>query len=218
MELRFDVVLRYLPFLLRGVQGTFLVTITSMSLGLLLGLFVAIARLSQRRWLGRMAEFYVDTVRALPPLVILVWIFYVSPIAVGVSLSPFASAIIGLSVYASSYLAEIFRAGIRSIERGQWDASRALGMNPIQVMRRVIMPQAVVRMLPPFGGLFITLFKDSAIVSAIGVADLMRQGLTLSVSLVRPIEVFTVVGIVYLVLTYPQTVWVNYLHRRFLSH
>jgi polar amino acid transport system permease protein len=218
MQLRFDIVLQYLPFLLRGIWITFLVTIASISLGLFLGLLIAVARLSRYRVLSRLAEIYVDIVRAIPVLVILVWIFYVSPIVVGIFLSPVVSAIISLSLYASSYLAEIFRAGIRSIERGQRDAALALGMSPAQTMRRVILPQAVVRMLPPFGSMFVTLFKDSAIVSAIGVADLMQQGFTLSTSLVRPIEVLTVVGILYLILTYPQTLWVNYLHKRFLSH
>jgi len=87
-----------------------------------------------------------------------------------------------------------------------------------QMMRRVILPQAIVRMLPPLGSMFVSLFKDSAVVSAIGVYDLMRQGLTLSLTLIRPMEVLTVTALLYFVLTYPQTLWVNYLHKRFLAH
>ncbi len=218
MIFRFDLVLRFLPFLIQGVKITFLISLASISAGIVLGLIIAIARLSRLRAVSVAAGIYVDIVRAIPLLVILVWVFYVLPILTGFSLPPLLSSIVALSLYASGYIAEIYRAGIRSVEQWQWHAALALGMSPAQMMRRVILPQAVVRMLPPFGSMFVTLFKDSAIVSTIGVADLMRQGLSLSIALIRPTEVLTVVALLYLILTYPQTLWVNYLHRRFLSH
>jgi len=217
-EWRFDEALRYLPFLLQGIKFTFLITLVSISIGAAIGLLIAIARSSRFRLLTAIAGFYVDVMRAIPVLVLLVWIFFVMPILIGYSLTPFVSGVVALSLYASAYLAEIFRAGIQSIEQNQWQASLALGMTFWQMMRRVILPQAIVRMLPPLGSMFVSLFKDSAVVSAIGVYDLMRQGLTLSLTLIRPMEVMTITAVLYFVLTYPQTIWVNYLHRRFSAH
>lgn len=217
-EWRFDEALRYLPFLVQGIKLTFLITLVSTSIGAAIGLFIAIARSSRFKLASAIAGFYVDVMRAIPVLVLLVWVFFVMPILIGYSLTPFASGVVALSLYASAYLAEIFRAGIRSLERNQWQAGLALGMTFWQMMRRVILPQAIVRMLPPLGSMFVSLFKDSAVVSAIGVYDLMRQGLTLSLSLIRPMEVMTITAVLYFVLTYPQTIWVNYLHRRFSAH
>jgi len=217
-EWRFDEALRYLPFLVQGIKLTFLITLVSTSIGAAIGLLIAIARSSRFKLASAIAGFYVDVMRAIPVLVLLVWVFFVMPILIGYSLTPFASGVVALSLYASAYLAEIFRAGIRSLERNQWQAGLALGMTFWQMMRRVILPQAIVRMLPPLGSMFVSLFKDSAVVSAIGVYDLMRQGLTLSLSLIRPMEVMTITAVLYFVLTYPQTIWVNYLHRRFSAH
>lgn len=217
-EWRFDEALRYLPFLVQGIKLTFLITLVSTSIGAAIGLLIAIARSSRFKLASAIAGFYVDIMRAIPVLVLLVWVFFVMPILIGYSLTPFASGVVALSLYASAYLAEIFRAGIRSLERNQWQAGLALGMTFWQMMRRVILPQAIVRMLPPLGSMFVSLFKDSAVVSAIGVYDLMRQGLTLSLSLIRPMEVMTITAVLYFVLTYPQTIWVNYLHRRFSAH
>jgi len=217
-EWRFDEALRYLPFLLQGIKITFLITLVSISIGAAMGLLIALARSSRFRFVTAAAGFYVDVLRAIPVLVLLVWVFFVMPILIGYSLTPFVSGVVALSLYSSAYLAEVFRAGIRSIERSQWQAGLALGMTFWQMMRRVILPQAIVRMLPPLGSMFVSLFKDSAVVSAIGVYDLMRQGLTLSLTLIRPMEVLTVTALLYFVLTYPQTLWVNYLHKRFLAH
>lgn len=217
-EWRFDEALRYLPFLVQGIKLTFLITLVSTSIGAAIGLLMAIARSSRFKLASGIAGFYVDVMRAIPVLVLLVWVFFVMPILIGYSLTPFASGVVALSLYASAYLAEIFRAGIRSLERNQWQAGLALGMTFWQMMRRVILPQAIVRMLPPLGSMFVSLFKDSAVVSAIGVYDLMRQGLTLSLSLIRPMEVMTITAVLYFILTYPQTIWVNYLHRRFSAH
>jgi len=217
-DLHFELVFRFFAFLLQGVKITFFLTVTAMLIGLVVGLFVAMARLSRLWFVQRIAGLYIDIVRAIPLLVLLVWFFYVMPIITTFSPDPLTSGVLALSIYASAYLAEIYRAGIRSVDRSQIQAALALSMTPWQTARRIILPQAIVRVLPPLGSMFITLFKDSAIVSVIGVPDLMRQGLSLSLSLIRPTEVLTVVALLYLVLTYPQTLWVNFLHKRFLSH
>lgn len=217
-EFRFDAVLPHLPFLLRGLQLTVRITVIAMACGLVLGLVVAFARMSRFSVVRGLSSLYIDVFRSTPLLVQLVWIYFVLPILLGYSITAFTAGTIALSLYVSAYLAEIYRAGIRSVDYGQTETSLALGMTSAQVMRRTVLPQAVVRMLPPLGSMFVTLFKESALVSAIGVADLLRQGLSLSQYTIRPVEVLTVTALLYLVLTWVQTLWVNALHRRLLSH
>jgi polar amino acid transport system permease protein len=217
-QLHFDEVLVYLPFLLQGVVMTFVVSITSMAFGLVIGLVVAVARLSRLRIVNEIAGFYIAFFQSTPVLVQLIWIFFVMPILLGISLNPFVAGITALSLYVGAYLAEVYRTGINSIERGQWLASAALGMTYVQTMHRIILPQAIVRMLPPFSSMFITLFKESALVSVIGIADLMRQGLALAQFTFRPLEALTVTCVIYLIITYPQTLLANYLHKRYLAH
>lgn len=209
---------RYWSFLLSGILTTFLVVATSLGFGFVIGLFTAIARLSRFRILRAIAGGYVDFFRGTPALIILVWIYFVLPILIGVSLSPLPAGILALSLVGGAFLAEVFRTGIRSVERGQGDAAEALGMTSSQVMRRVILPQAIVRMLPPLVSIVVALFKESALVSVIGVSDLMRQGLAISAFTFRPFEALTVVAFAYLLITYPFTVIANVLHRRLLAH
>lgn len=217
-DFNFEVVLRNLPFLLQGLRITVVITLIAMAVGMVLGLVAALTRLADNRLARALSSAYVDLFRSTPLLVQLIWFYFVLPIIIGYSISPFTAGAIALSLYAGAYLAEIYRAGIKSIDEGQSEASLALGMTPAQALRRTILPQAVVRMLPPFGSMFVTLFKESALVSAIGVADLLRQGLSLSQFTVRPVEVLTVMALLYFLITYVQTVWVNSLHRRYLSH
>ncbi len=143
-----------------------------------------------------------------------IWIYYALPIMTGKSLTAFVAGSIGLSLYAGSFLSEIFRAGILSVERGQTEAALALGMKS-QAMRRVILPQAVTRMLPPIGSSLITLVKDSALLSVISVPELMRQSETLASLTFRRMEVLTVAAFIYFAMTYPLSRGVDYLHRRF---
>lgn len=215
-EWRFDLAIRYIPFLLQGLKITVLITLISMAIGAVIGLLAALARLSKIRMVDPLATFYVDFFRSTPVLVQLVWVYYCVPIITGRSVSAFASGVIALSLYVGSFLAEIYRAGILSIPRGQREAALALGMTGTQAMRRVILPQAVVRMLPPMGSMFISLFKESSLASAIAVAELMWQAQALIAFLFRPMEVFTLTALLYFVVTYPQAIWVNYLHRKLL--
>lgn len=189
-----------------------------MALALVVGLIVAVARISRLPVVSHGASLYVDFFRSTPLLVQLVWIFFVLPVVLGFSLDSLQSGIISLGLYFGAFFAEIYRAGIRAVEKGQWDAARALGMTHRQSLERIILPQAVVVMLPIFGGMFVTLIKDSALVSSIGVFELMRQGMALSGFLFRPLEVITVVAILYVLITYPTTVWINYLHKRYLAN
>lgn len=217
-EFRFDEVLPYLPFLLKGAKITVQITVIAMAFGMVFGLVVAFGRMSRFSVVRGISSLYINLFRSTPLLVQLVWIYFVLPILLGYSIPALVAGTVALSLYVSAYIAEIYRSGIRSVDYGQTETSFALGMTRTQTMRRTVLPQAVVRMLPPLGSMFVTLFKESALVSAIGVADLLRQGLSLSQYTIRPVEVLTVTALMYLVLTWMQTLWVNALHRRLLSH
>jgi polar amino acid transport system permease protein len=211
----FGQVLEYWPFLLSGVALTIEVSLVAMLGGIAIGLLVALVRIARVPLLDAAASLYVDFFRTTPVLAQLIWIYYALPILTGKSLTAFVAGSIGLSFYAGSFLAEIFRAGILSVERGQTEAALALGMSRSQAMRRVILPQATVRMLPPIGSSLITLVKDSALLSIISVPELMRQSETLASLTFRRMEVLTIAAVIYFALTYPLSRGVSWLHRRF---
>jgi polar amino acid transport system permease protein len=211
----FAEVLEYWPFLLSGLVLTIQVSIVAMLGGMAIGLFVALVRIAHVPVVNGVTVLYVDFFRATPVLAQLIWIYYALPILTGKSLTAFAAGAIGLSLYAGSFLSEIFRAGILSVERGQSEAALALGMSRAQAMRRVILPQALVRMLPPIGSSLITLVKDSALLSIISLPELMRQSEALASLTFRRMEVLTIAAMLYFALTYPLSRGVDYLHRRF---
>jgi polar amino acid transport system permease protein len=191
------------------------VSLVAMLGGMAIGLVVALVRIAHVPVADQAAALYVDFFRATPVLTQLIWIYYALPILTGQSLTAFVAGAIGLSLYAGSFLAEIFRAGILSVERGQAEAALALGMSRVQAMRRIILPQAITRMLPPIGSSLITLVKDSALLSIISVPELMRQSETLASLTFRRMEVLTIAAVAYFALTYPLSRMVDYLHRRF---
>ena len=213
----FEAFYRYLPFLLAGVRYTVLVSVLATLVGLVVGLAAAIIRLYGPRPLGWLSAFYVDFVRSTPLLVQLVWVFFALPILVDRSLPPLAAGVLTLGVYSGAYLAEIFRAGILSIPGGQRHAGLALGMTSRQVVWRVILPQAVVRMLPPVASTFISLVKDSSLVSVISVAELMWASQSLVSFTMRPVEVLTGTAFLYVALTYPLSLAAGFLRRRYLA-
>jgi len=209
----FSVAFRYLPFLTTGIKITVVVSLLGLALSLLLGLVVALGRLSGARPVRFLAGFYVDFFRSTPLFVQLVWFFYALPILTGVSLDAFTTGAIALGVYYSSFFAEIYRTGILAVPIGQREAALSQGMTSWQAMRRIVLPQAIRKVLPPAVSSFVSLFKDSSLVSILGVTDLLYQGSVLANYTLRPLEVMTVVALMYAVLTYPQTLLVNYLHR-----
>jgi polar amino acid transport system permease protein len=213
---RFDLVLRWLGFLLLGIQYTIILTGISVGAGMVIGLLVATSRMSPSRILRWAAVAYLDVFRSIPPFVLLLWFFYCIPIITGLQLSALVSAGVALALIAGAFLAETIRAGIQSIERGQAEAGMVVGMVPSQVYRRIILPQALVRMLPPLISTVISMTKASALASIVGVAELMWQGNALIQWTFRPVETLTVVAGVYFVLTYPQTLLAEYLYRRLL--
>jgi polar amino acid transport system permease protein len=211
---RFDVVLAELPLLLGGLWLTVALTALSMLVGIVIGLLAAVARASRWPIVGWPAYAYTEAFRTTPILVQIVWVFWVLPLVGGVTLSPFAAGLVALSLNVGAFVAETCRAGLLSIAPGQREAALALGMTGIQALRRVLLPQAVRRVIPPLATVWVSLFKDTSIVSAIGVTELMYQARTLATETYRPLEVFTIVALLYFVITYPQSLGVNRLYNR----
>jgi polar amino acid transport system permease protein len=152
--------------------------------------------------------------RAVPVLVVLVWTFFAVPILTGVTLPPFWAALTALTLHIAAYVSEIVRAGIDSIRPGQIRAALALGMSRAQLVRRIVLPQAAVRMLPTYGSLLSVTIKDTAIASVIAVPELMRQSETIAAQSFRPLEVFTTAMLIYFVILFPVTRGVDRLYRR----
>jgi polar amino acid transport system permease protein len=197
-----------------GVEVTLAYTFGTILLGLLLGLFVGMARLSKSRLVNVPLIAFIEAFRCTPLLVQIVWFYYALPVLLGIQIPAAAASIMVLTFYTGAFYAEIFRAGFISIERGEWDAARALGLRPWQMMRRVILPQAVKRMVPPFMNQSITQLKNTSLVSTIAVPDLLYQGQLITADTYRPLETYTVVALVYFTLLFPATIFAQLYERR----
>ena len=178
------------------------------------GILLAIARIYGPRWLGVIVSFYVDTMRSTPLLVIMVFTYFALPLAIGVNIPAFPAALIALTLEASAYGCEIARAGISSIRMGQMAAGLALGMSRAQVVRKIILPQALVRVLPPYGSLVAGIGKNTAVASVIAVPEFLQQSTVLSSQTFQPTEIFTTALIVYFVLIFPVTRMIDLLYRK----
>ncbi|MBL8702973.1 MAG: amino acid ABC transporter permease [Alphaproteobacteria bacterium] len=204
---------RDVDVLLLGLANTLKVTGLALCFGVALGLVLALMRLSQHFAISAVAGLVIEFFRTTPPLVQLFWFFFALPILIDVSMTPFIAATVTFSIQSSAFFAEVFRAGIRSIARGQWDAARALGMTRLQLMRRVVLPQAVKRMIPAFLERAIELLKTTALVSTVSYADLLYQANELAQKTFRPLEVFTVAALLYFLAIYPVSLAVRQLER-----
>ena len=189
-----------LRFLLSGLTTTIYISLVSIVISMIIGLVVAIPSLAKNKILTYINIFYVEIVRAIPLLVLILWIYYGLPIMTGVSFSPFVSGIIALAISESAFQAEIFRAGINSIKKAQWEAGSSLGLNFFKRLRLVILPQAIKNILPAIGNQFVYVLKMSSLVSIIGIGDLTRKANELVVTTYRPLEIYTFLILEYLVL------------------
>lgn len=213
-EWDFGVVVDNLPLLLSGLVGTLQVTIVSLAAGLVLGFLIAPLRLSKRRWLRAPALVYINVFRSIPPLVLLFWFFYAFPILLGVRFRPYEAAVLTLSLQSAAFFAEVVRAGIQSVERGQWEAGAAIGMRPALLMRRIVLPQAIKRMTLAFFERAIELFKTTTLVSTIAFADLLYQATVLVNRSFRPLEVYTAVAVAYILIVTLASLGVRTLEQR----
>jgi len=203
----------FIPVLMEGAHLTILVTIGSLIFSTVLGMVWALMRVSNIRILVWISTTMINVLRGIPIIVMLFYIYFVMP-EVGLNLTALQAAIIGLGISYSAYQAENFRAGIEAIVRGQIEAASAMGMSWTMTMRRVILPQAVRIMLPPYGNVMIMMLKDSSQASTITVAELALQGKLIAASTFKNATVFSLVAVMYLVMCIPLIILVRHLEKR----
>ncbi len=199
-----------LGFLMSGLGDTVSVSILAMIISILIGLLFALLGISDNkiaRWSNRI---YVEFFRAIPMLVMVLWVYYGLPVVLGISINTFWAGVLALALSDSAFEAEIFRGGIQSISRGQVEAADSIGLSYIDKMRFIILPQAIRRILPPLGNQFVYMLKMSSLISVIGLAELTRRANELVVSEYRPLEIYSFLVLEYLVLI----IIVSYLVRR----
>ena len=197
-----------------GLWHTLQVTVTALAFGVPLGLLLALMRLSPRRSLRWPAGLVIEVFRTTPPLVQLFWFFFALPILIRVEMTPFVAAALTFSIQSAAFFAEVFRGGIVSVERSQWEAGRALGMTPRQTLRRVVLPQAVRRMIPAFMERAIELMKTTTLVATVSYADLLFQANEVAQKTFRPLEVFTVAALMYFTVIWGASLLAQTLERR----
>lgn len=211
-----------LPALLLGAAMTLFLTLIAVFNGIILGTIAGIAKVIHNKTINLLAGIYVDFIRGTPLLVQIFMIHFGLPPLLGnlfshgqpIPLNPFFSAILALSINSGAYVAEIMRAGIQSIDKGQMEAARSLGMTYRQAMRFIILPQAIKQVIPPLGNEFIAMLKDSSLVSVIGMEELVRKAQIIVTRSYRPTETWLEVGLIFLLMTIPFTRLVSWLERR----
>jgi len=214
MEWDWNFVRQIFPTLVEGVKITILATVLGSILAAVAGLGIALLRRSPNRSISRSVGFLAEFIRGTPLLVQLYFIFYVLPDA-GITLSPLVAGVIGLGLHYGTYTAEVYRAGIDNVPRGQWEAARACNLNNSQTWTRIILPQAVPPMIPAFANYFIAMFKETPLLSAITVLELMNQAKSVANSSYRYIEPITLVGAFFLAISLVSVILLRWLERRY---
>ena len=200
--------------LLAGAAGTFRIFAICLVLGLGLGLVVGLGRYARTKWLYLPATAFVEFFRNTPVLVQILWFYFALPILMPFEISPLAAASLGISLNSAAFSAEIYRAGIQSIDGGQWDGARALGMRWGQAMRRIVLPQAIKRMMPALTNRAIEIFKMTTLASAVAYVELLQQGKLIASLNYNPIEAYTAVAVIFLVFLWPLVQFTYVLERR----
>ena len=218
MNFDMNLVVNSFPLLLIGAGVTIQITVLSTAIGFVIGLVVGVARISHLRPLRLLAEVYVEFFRGTPLLVQIFLFYFALPVITGQRIDPFIAAISACGINSGAYVAEIFRAGIQSVDEGQMEAGRSLGMTWLQTMRYIIVPQAFKRVIPPLGNEFIAMLKDSSLVSVIGFEELTRRGQLIIAKTYGSFEIWMSVAVIYLVMTLTISRFVAYLERRCRVH
>lgn len=203
-----------LKFLASGLYYTVLLSVTAIVISICVGLLVALPGISKNRFLRGFNRVYVEVVRAVPILVMILWVYYGLPQLLGITITVFWAGVIALALSDSAFEAEIFRAGIQSIDKGQYEASHTIALNYVDTMRFIILPQAVRRILPALGNQLVYMLKMSSLVSVIGMQELTRKANELVVTEYRPLEIYTILLLEYLVLILIVSAGVRRLERR----
>ncbi|MER9001791.1 ectoine/hydroxyectoine ABC transporter permease subunit EhuD [Mesorhizobium australicum] len=214
MDWSWSFALQILPQLTEGVKLTILISLIGSALAMVLGLAVAVAKMWAGGVVAAVLSYVVAFIRGTPLLVQLYFVFYILPDA-GLLLSPLAAGIITLAIHYASYTSEIFRAGIESVERGQWEAARALNFTKYQTWRNVVIPQAVPPMVPALGNYVVAMFKETPLLSTITVVELMNQARTVANIHYRYLEPMTMVGLFFLAVSIPSAFALQLLEPRY---
>jgi polar amino acid transport system permease protein len=215
MNLDWGVVWQYRGALLEGAALTILLTLLTMLVAVPGGIVLALMRLSRSKVLSTASACFVEFFRNLPLILVVYWAFYVMPVAVGIEFSAFTTGLIALSLNVSAYNSETFRAGINSIRRGQMEAAIAVGMSRWQAMRQVVIPQAWRRVLPVLASTWVSLFKDTSLVSVIAVGELAHTALQIRSQTFRVLEMLTAMAVLYWLMGYPQAKLVDWIYKKF---
>ena len=215
MNLDWSVVWNHRDELLHGALLTVLLTVLTMLVAVPAGIVLALMRLSHSKVLATASHWFVEFFRNLPLILIIYWAFYVMPMALHVQMSAFTTALVALVLNLSAYNAETFRAGINSIRKGQMEAAVAIGMSRWQAMKQIIVPQAWRRVLPVLASTWVSLFKDTSLVSVIAVGELAHVALQIRSQSFRVLEMLTAMAVIYWLMGYPQAKLVDWIHQRF---
>ncbi|HYM99126.1 MAG TPA: amino acid ABC transporter permease [Aestuariivirgaceae bacterium] len=213
MSLDWSVVWEHRGQFLAGTWMTIVLTVSTMAIAIPGGLLLALMRLSRWRLVRGFATAFVEFFRATPLILQVYWVFYVLPATFGILLPDVTTGLVALSLNVSSFNSETFRAGIISIRQGQWNAGLALGMSRAQVFREIVLPQATMRVLPALASTWVSLFKDTSLVSTIAVMELSYVSLQIRAQTYRILEVLTAMAAIYWLLGYPQAKIVDWMHR-----
>jgi polar amino acid transport system permease protein len=208
----------YWGLIWQGLGVTVFYTVITVIAGLAIGLAAGILRTTAPRWVAIPLRGYIEVFRCTPLLVQLVWVYYALPVLIGVDMSATTACFLTLSLYAGSFYAEIFRGGIEAIDRGQWEAGQAIGMQQGRIFRRIILPQAVQVMIPALINQTIMQLKNTSLVSTVAVGDLLYQGSVITAASYRPLEVYTTIAVLYFVVLFPLTLVADQLEQRMGAH
>lgn len=211
----FELISQSIPILIQGAAVTVEITAMAVFFGFLIGGIVSIVRLSNISLLRKLATVYVDCIRGTPLLVQIFIVYFALPVVVGFRIDKFAAAVMACSINSGAYVAEIYRAGIQSIDKGQMEAGRSLGLTWWETMRFIILPQAFKRIIPPLGNEFIAMLKDSSLVSVIGFEELTRKGQLIIARTYASLEIWLCVALMYLVMVLLVARGVAYLEKRY---
>jgi His/Glu/Gln/Arg/opine family amino acid ABC transporter permease subunit len=211
---RWDIIPQNLDFLMTGLLQTLTISAITLCLALLGGLVIALLDMSRFPPLRFIGVAIGEIVRNTPILVQLLWIYYVLPMSLGINLDSWTALVIGLSIYSSAFIAEVYRAGIQAVPVGHREAAQVLGLSPIQSFTRIVLPQAVRLTLPPLAANFVQLIKYSSLGAVISVGEITRRGMELSASTFRPLEIFTFIAVVYFLICWPLAMSIRFWERR----
>jgi polar amino acid transport system permease protein len=210
----FSLVPNYINFWIKGLGVTLAYSVGTILGGMVIGVICGMLLLARTKWVTLPVHYYVEIFRCTPLLVQIVWFYFALPIVLQIELPDWFAAGLGLTLYMGAFATEIFRGGIISIDKGQWQASRALGMTWPELMQNIILPQAIKRMVPPFVNQSIIQLKNTSLLYVVAIPDLMYTGSIIVSDTFRPLEVYTVVAVSYFVILYPLTLYAARLEAR----